>query len=56
MLEATEEVRIPRWFRKGERHIYIHQDGLTCGSKEAYKSHRRIRARYDSSAAIEFLV
>ena len=38
LLEATEEVRIPKWFRKSdlsERHIYMHQDGLACGSKEA---------------------
>jgi hypothetical protein len=30
LLEATEEVRIPKWFRKSdlsERHIYIHASG-----------------------------
>jgi hypothetical protein len=48
VLETTEEVRILRWFRKSERIVGAYRDGLVYGSKEfkeAYKSHRRIRAR-----------
>ena len=48
VLESTEEVRILRWFRKSERIVGAYRDGLTYGSSEfknAYKSHRRIRAR-----------
>jgi hypothetical protein len=48
VLESTEEVRILRWLRKSERIIGAYRDGLVYGTKEfkdAYKSHRRIRAR-----------
>ena len=48
VLKSTEEIRISRWFRKSERIVGAYRDGLVYGSKEfkeAYKSHRRIRAR-----------